>query len=62
MKILTNSLEIIEKGKIGQFFCKHKNANWYEKKEPFQTLSGDMHYKVCSDCGKQVDERFIRHD
>jgi len=59
---LTNNLGITEKGKIGQFFCKHKNANWFQKKERFFNLSGDKHYKVCTDCGKTVDARFVRHD
>jgi len=59
---MANDVVITEKSKIGQFFCKHKNVNWYAKKEPFQTLSGDRQYKICMDCGKRLDERFIRHD
>ena len=59
---MANNLGIIEKGKVGQFLCKHKNSEWYQKREPFFNLSGDTHYKVCADCGKQVDKRFVRHD
>lgn len=50
------------KSKIKQFFCKHKNTIWYEMKGPFFSLNGERHYKFCNDCGKKVDERFIRHD
>ena len=55
-------MTITKKGKIGQFFCRHKNTRWYEKNGPFFALNGDRHYKICNDCGKQVDEKFIRHD
>lgn len=59
---MTNDDWINKKGKIGQFFCKHKNSNWYVKNEPFQTLSGERQYKYCLDCGKQLDERFVGHN
>lgn len=49
-------------GRLRRFFCSHKNADWYSKKELFSNLSGDTVYKVCKDCGKQIDEKFIRHD
>lgn len=57
-----NELPYIKKGKIGQFFCRHKETNWFTKQEPFLTLSGDRQYRVCMHCSKQLDERFIRHD
>lgn len=55
-------MDITRKGKIGQFFCRHKNTEWFLKKEPFANLSGDRQYKVCKDCGKQMDTKFVRHD
>lgn len=42
------------KGKIGQFFCKHKNTGWYTKSHKFKSLQGDTQYKVCKDCGKEL--------
>lgn len=59
---MANDLGITEKGKVGQFFCKHKYTNWYAKKAPYLVLSGDRHYKICVDCGKELDTRFVEHD
>lgn len=53
---------VVKKGKIGQFFCRHKNTGWFLKSEPFFNLNGDRHYKICKDCGKQLGKQFIRHD
>lgn len=52
---------IMVKGKIGQFFCKHKNVGWYrEDGQPFLALSGYAKYKICKDCGKEIDSYFER--
>lgn len=55
-------MQITRKGRLAQFFCRHKNTEWYQKQEPFFSLNGDRHYKFCNDCGKKIDEMFIRHD
>ena len=61
-----NLLKVINgitvKGKLGQWFCKHKNKQWYKKQEMFQSLAGDTSYQICKDCGKEIDTMFIRHD
>lgn len=55
-------MDITKKGKLGQFFCKHKNNGWYKKNSTFSIISGEQSYKVCRDCGKILDEQFIRYD
>ncbi|MBD8523830.1 hypothetical protein [Lysinibacillus fusiformis] len=50
------------KGKVGQFFCKHKKAQWYKKDRPFYKLSGDTKIKLCRDCGKELERFFERYD
>lgn len=59
MKIING---IMAKGKVGQFFCKHKKAQWYQKDGPFYTLSGDTKIKLCRDCGKELERFFKRYD
>lgn len=55
-------VKINQKGKLGQFFCRHHNQEWLKKIEKYHNLSGDTHYLICKDCGKELDTRFISHD
>ena len=43
---------------IAQLFCRH-HGEWFRRQEPFCNLSGETQYKVCTKCGKKLDERFI---
>lgn len=43
---------------IAQLFCRH-HGEWFRRQEPFYNLSGETQYKVCTKCGKKLDERFI---
>lgn len=49
-------MEITQKSKFKQFFCKHKNKDWYKEKEadPFSSLKGEKRHLVCKDCGKSL--------
>lgn len=60
---MANNLGITEKGKIGQFFCKHIHKEWYVKKESgFQSISGERRYLICKDCGKEVRTFFAEYE
>ena len=43
---------------IAQIFCRH-HGEWFRRQEPYFNLSGETQYKVCTKCGKKLDERFI---
>lgn len=43
---------------IAQLFCRH-HGEWFRRQEPYFNLSGETQYKVCTKCGKKLDERFI---
>lgn len=43
---------------IAQLFCRH-HGEWFRRQEPYYNLSGETQYKVCTKCGKKLDERFI---
>ena len=43
---------------IAQIFCRH-HGEWFIRQEPYFNLSGETQYKVCTKCGKKLDERFI---
>lgn len=43
---------------IAQLFCRH-HSEWFRRQEPYFNLSGETQYKVCTKCGKKLDERFI---
>lgn len=58
---MSDASKIKTKGIIGQFFCRHKNTDWYLKQEKFHALNGRRQYKVCNDCGKIVDSIFMPH-
>ena len=53
---------IVEKGKVAQFFCRHKESDWFKERSLFQNLSGETHHKVCLNCGKVIGERFLRYE
>lgn len=55
-------MDINKKGKIGQFFCKHKDTGWYTKKEMFLSLRGEQRYHICRDCGKVIGEQFMEYE
>jgi hypothetical protein len=48
--------------KLRQFFCRHKNADWYKKESLFVAISGETLYYVCNDCGKELDKRFLEYE
>lgn len=55
--------EINRKSKLRQLFCGHKKSEWFRKKESsFSCISGETHYKVCTDCGKTLDTRFREYE
>lgn len=37
-------------------------GEWFRKQEPYFNLSGETQYKVCTKCGKKLDERFVRSE
>lgn len=43
---------------ITQLFCRH-HGEWFRRQEPYFNLSGETQYKICTKCGKKLDERFI---
>lgn len=43
---------------IAQLFCRH-HGEWFRRQEPYFNLSGETQYKVCTKCGRKLDERFI---
>ena len=43
---------------ITQLFCRH-HGEWFRRQEPYFNLNGETQYKVCTKCGKKLDERFI---
>ena len=45
---------------IAQLFCRH-HGEWFRRQEPYFNLSGETQYKVCTKCGKKLDERFVRN-
>lgn len=57
-------MEITQKSKFKQFFCKHKNKDWYREKEtgPFSSLRGEKRYLVCKDCGKIIKFIYAEHE
>jgi len=55
--------EINTKGKLGQLFCRHIKSEWFRKKESgLSCISGETHYKVCTNCGKTLDTRFREYE
>ena len=52
------------KNKISQFFCKHKNKNWYKayNKSGFCNIRGETHYFICEDCGKVIGKTFCEYE
>lgn len=60
---MANKLGITKKGKIGQFFCKHKHTEWFTKQTTgFQTISGDIRFNICKDCGKEISRYFAEYE
>jgi RNA polymerase-binding transcription factor DksA len=53
---------IPRKSKLKQFFCRHKNTGWYQKDSNLLIISGETHYHVCHDCGKEIDRRFLAYE
>lgn len=54
--------DIKVKNWFGKLLCKHKNKGWYVKRSMFYMLEGELHYQVCKDCGKELDQQFIKYD
>lgn len=51
------------KGKIGQFFCKHKNTKWFaEPTSGFQVISGEKRVEICMDCSKEISSCFAEYE
>ena len=48
------------KGKVGQFFCKHKNKEWFDEQDDYMPLQFTKSYLICKDCGKACDSHFGR--
>lgn len=44
---------------IAQLFCRH-HGEWFRRQEPYFNLSGETQYKVCTKCGKKLDEDSFR--
>lgn len=41
-----------QKGMLKQYFCKHEEMYWYEKKDVFEGRKGKKEYLACKNCGK----------
>lgn len=52
---------IIKKGRIAQYFCKHKNKQEFVARGLLVNIQGDRIMEVCKDCGKTTGERFQYH-
>ncbi|MEM5009309.1 hypothetical protein WKH57_01180 [Niallia taxi] len=50
------------KGKIGQFFCRHKNKEWFIRKSQFSSLRGERRLHICTECGKEVGSYFAEYE
>lgn len=60
---MANNLGITEKGKIGQFFCKHRNNEWFVEQEGmFASLVGEKRVNVCKDCGKFLGKYIAEYE
>ena len=46
------------KGKVGQFFCRHKNKEWFEENDAIMPLQFRKSFLICKDCGKACDVHF----
>ncbi|GAB3062021.1 hypothetical protein ACFOU0_05955 [Salinicoccus sesuvii] len=55
---------IKQKGRIGQFFCSHKNNGWFKKvgASHFSALNGERRYQICKDCGKEINSFFAKYE
>jgi hypothetical protein len=54
--------DITVKNWFAKLLCNHENKDWFAKKSMFHALNGERQYQVCKDCGKELDERFIKYD
>ena len=59
-KEAAKDLGVTLKGKVGQFFCRHKNKEWFEEQADYMPLQFSKSYLICKDCGKACDVRFGR--
>ena len=48
------------KGKVGQFFCSHKNKQWFHEQDDYMPLQFTKSYLICKNCGKVCDSHFGR--
>lgn len=53
---------IMVKGKLGQFFCRHKNKEWFVRNSPFSSLRGERRLHICTDCGKEVGSYLAEYE
>ena len=54
-------VEVPEKKRLKDLFCKHRNVVQGEacSKNGMRRISGDDIYQVCADCGTILDEQHI---
>ena len=50
------------RNKIKQLFCRHKKSSWYTKDTMFQSLKGEHQYRICDECGKELDQIFLEYE
>lgn len=66
MKIEKETAEengITLKNRFGQYFCKHKNTQWFvHEGGSFQNIRGERRYLSCTDCGKHINDYFAEYE
>jgi len=58
-----SNMKIKRKNWFQQLLCKH-DYQWFQKpsNSQFRIISGEADIRVCTKCGKQNGERFLRYE